>query len=78
MRLFSKESTIKEFKGKTSFRFVLFHMEQFTWTHCFLDHLLQYYLFRFSAQGQDLAPLFGSETKVKVPFEIKPPLGKAK
>ena len=31
-------------------------------------------LFKFSAQGRDLAPFFGNGIKVKIPSEIKPPL----
>ena len=31
-------------------------------------------LFKFSAQGRDLAPFFGNGLKVKIPSEIKPPL----
>jgi hypothetical protein len=31
-------------------------------------------LFKFSAQRTDLAPYIGNGTKVKIPFEIKPPL----
>ena len=30
--------------------------------------------FKFSAQGSDLTPLVGNETKVKTPSEIKLPL----
>ena len=30
--------------------------------------------FEFSAQGSDLVPLVGNETKVKIPSEIKLPL----
>ena len=30
--------------------------------------------FKLSVQGRDLAPLFGNETKVEKPFEIKLPL----
>ena len=32
--------------------------------------------FKLSAQGQDLAPLFGNVTKVKILSEIKPPLAR--
>ena len=32
------------------------------------------YLFKFSAQGSDLAPFIGNGTKVKIFSEIKPPL----
>ena len=32
--------------------------------------------FKFSAQGRELAPFFGNGTKVKIPSEIKPHLGK--
>ena len=32
--------------------------------------------FKFSPQGRDLAPFFGNGTKVKIPSEIKLPLGK--
>ena len=32
--------------------------------------------FKLSAQGRDLAPLLGNGTKVKIPSEIKLPLGK--
>ena len=31
--------------------------------------------FKFSAQENDLAPFVGNGTKVKIPSEIKPPLG---
>ena len=31
-------------------------------------------LFKFSAQGSDLAPFVGNLTKVKIPSEIEPPL----
>jgi hypothetical protein len=31
-------------------------------------------LFKFSAQGQDLAHIVGNGTKVKISSEIKPPL----
>ena len=30
--------------------------------------------FEFSAQAQDMAPFDANVTKVKIPFEIKPPL----
>ena len=33
-------------------------------------------LFKFSTQGSDLAPFIGNGTKVKIPYEIKPPLNK--
>ena len=32
--------------------------------------------FQFSAQEKNLAPSVGNGTKVKIPFEIKPPLMK--
>ena len=31
-------------------------------------------LFKFSAQGSDLAPFVGNGTKDKIPYEIKPPI----
>ena len=33
-------------------------------------------LFKIPPQGRHLAPLFGNGTKVKIPSEIKPPLGR--
>ena len=30
--------------------------------------------FKFSDQGSDLAPFFGNGSKLKIPFDIKPPL----
>ena len=29
---------------------------------------------KFPARGSDLAPFLGNGTKIKIPFEIKPPL----
>ena len=42
--------------------------EQKVW----ISHL--YNIFKFSTQGEVLAPFFGNGTKVKIPSEIKPPL----